>query len=785
MWNPEKSNDKDLLWIYWHVISLAYSVESWFFDNSTIWLTWEWWNGKTKIMNLTKDVIKKEYGGKYVIIDINPWEYSENVDFLDILLKEFWKSITWIEKVSVYINYWKIFLSILMVLVLILAIWWIFYVVWYIFYNLFFQWQSLKSMLDIWQGITFFVSPLLIFFSYIYIKTDFSFINEYLLIWEKKDRFKQIIDKKIKTKIFSKKNNEKIIFFIDDLDRCTSKQVMNILKTIVLFWNQKNSIFILWYDEKIIIENLKKELSHIKNEYDDEDNKIKLYIEKVINLQIFIPQIDKTDVSNYIDWNFNEDYSLKIENLDYSLKFLKEKDEWIKKQFLESKDFKSNLFDLINSKTPRWINTWYRTVYYSFIYLLVLKSYWYINFDPDINLLLKASILKQKFWKDFNDILLMEKSIFVINNIFKIIKQRDELNKIIHKLKKEKGKLEKEKLFNSQFSYNEILKILRDMYLNKEGDNFSMEDISDKIYEKTTFIKWVLEETIKKEKSKSLLLHYNQLIISFENEFWKYKDIKDEINENQLKIVEKNQKELIQIFSFDEIELENFINYYYNPPKINNWLFISFINVNNQQIDSKKMKELLLEYINLKDENSEESEKIMFFLSKNLILEKEKVNNLYKVKKTFIDLRGDKIFFCKLIEKIILDLEKYFNKNKDIFTSNNNKKSYIWFENIKSVIIAISRLLELSNHENINIKLFENDFMKKYFEFVIKLDLHYRIKEIWDIMLLDKFNPGLLKYYDTINKSISSKKWNKFLKDYLIKNKSKLSDKKKEVLWIK
>jgi hypothetical protein len=39
-------------------------------------------------MNLTKDLIKEKYNSKYLIIDINPWEYNENTDFFDILIKK-------------------------------------------------------------------------------------------------------------------------------------------------------------------------------------------------------------------------------------------------------------------------------------------------------------------------------------------------------------------------------------------------------------------------------------------------------------------------------------------------------------------------------------------------------------------------------------------------------------------------------------------------------------------------------------------------------------------------
>lgn len=767
MWNPEnwttKDKNKDLLWIYWHVISLVYSINKWLFDNSTIWLTGEWWNGKTKIMNLTKNLInkKEEYKDKYFIIDINPWEYDENINFFDILLKSFF----WGNK-----NTFKSFLEknrdIISDIVFIISLF--FLTIFFLeleneVYNIIIIIKKWILWLGLLGIITFFITNKDIL-KYLYDKTKIWFIFKYSGIWSEKERFEKLILEK-------EHEWKKIIFFIDDLDRCSEKQVVNILKTIVLFWNQKNSVFILWYDENIIIEKLKKELN-LKD-----DISVKSYIEKIINLQIPIPKIDKNDVSNYIDWNINAQWDFNIINLDLPLKFLKMKELWIEEQF-QNKEFKDDLFDLINSKTPRWINTWYRTVYYNFIYLIVLESYWYITFEPDINLLLKASILKQKFWDIFNKILLSQNSNNTIINIFDIIKQRDNLNNILLKLKKEKNKLEKEWLFKKYFSYNIVLKTLKEYYSDKVDDSHTLEKMSDSIYEET----FKLKDLILKEKNPKLQ-KYHDLISNFEDDFWKYEWLKDSIDENYLNFIETNQKELIEIFSFNKSDISNFINYYYNPPKINNWLLVKFINLQNnwEKITYFKLKKLLIEYIRIEDDSNNESEKIMIFLCKNLVFKKDK--NWPKVKIIFEELKKDKIFFWKFIQKLILDLDNYFKKNEWHFNlSENNKRKYNSFENIKLVISVISKLLKLENSEKINSTIFENNFMKNYFLIVIKLNLKHRIKEFIDIIILDKFNPWLFKYYLLLNASINNWKWNKYLNDSLQKNFDILNPKKQEII---
>ena len=179
--NEKISGKKDLLWIYGQVIALVYLLNNNSFQNkSVIWLTWEWWNWKSTMMNLIRNLIEKKYEKSYKTISINPWEYNEEVDFFDILLKEFWQKISFKDKMIKYVNYIYIFKNIFWTFYILLLIWWILFVVLYIIYNLFFYWQTLNWMLEILKNIIFLISPFFIYLSYIYIKTDFSFLNQYL-----------------------------------------------------------------------------------------------------------------------------------------------------------------------------------------------------------------------------------------------------------------------------------------------------------------------------------------------------------------------------------------------------------------------------------------------------------------------------------------------------------------------------------------------------------------------------------------------------------------------------
>jgi len=63
-------------------------------------------------MNLIRNLIEKKYEKSYKTISINPWEYNEEVDFFDILLKEFWQKISFKDKMIKYVNYIYIFKNI-------------------------------------------------------------------------------------------------------------------------------------------------------------------------------------------------------------------------------------------------------------------------------------------------------------------------------------------------------------------------------------------------------------------------------------------------------------------------------------------------------------------------------------------------------------------------------------------------------------------------------------------------------------------------------------------------
>lgn len=817
----EKPSNKDLLWIYWHVIALIYSLNSWFFNNSVIWLTWEWWNWKSTMMNLIKNSINEKYDEKYDVIQINPWEYKDDIDFFDILIK---KLFIWYKKLFINFlnkNFEKIikygFCFIILCLIIIV----------FGFYQQIKEiYQNISSLL-IWLWFFWLITLILAqkdILKYLYWKTKIWFIFNYTQIWEESKRFKELILERTKS-------GKKIIFLVDDLDRCSPKQVENILKTIVLFWNQKDTIFILWFDEKIIIENLKKVLE-LKDMSDDE--KIKAYIEKIVHLQIPIPQIDQNDVSNYIDSKLKKWVDFNIENINLSIDYLDDKKELIEKQLAED-SFKNDLFEMISLKTPRGINTSFRTIYYNWIYLSVLEYYWYFNLI-DIEILLKTSILKQLYWNVFNYLFSLKNIEEIFTTIFYILNYENILKNNIDK--KELKILEKKYL-------SDFISVIEDVFYNQKNETdilkqknifeAKLSNIKNEIEKQTNILnelQYRLEkQNLKKEEKEELRKKINtsrsdenrrllklelfstELNNDEKEKLWT-KTKKIEIDISQLSDEEKyldyfdenykklfdichnlilNRKKLKNIFpqhekckyflndilfweyhkksslynifcSKDESKLETNLDTfkkYYNPPKLNDILLIKITNsIEKQNLDD--FTQWLRLYLDI-DKKEISSQKAICLLNNSIFIKDKKVEKLLKELEI-----TNKILFWKLLNKLLDDIEYYFNLRNNI---NNN---------LEKILTSFSKILWLQEIDNDSkkIKLFQMDLIKRYVRIILQLNLQYRIKEIWDIMILDKFNERLFKYYLNMNLW----KWWAYLKKYLIKNKDELSEKKREIL---
>lgn len=121
-------------------------------------------------------------------------------------------------------------------------------------------------------------------------------IEDNKCLWEKIDEFE---------KEYSKINfdNKKLVVFLDDLDRCESENIINLISSIKLLLSvNKNIIFIIGIDKKAVTLAL-------KNKYNNDFNKADEYLEKIFPINF--------SINNNINVKNFEDSIVKIMNVSH------------------------------------------------------------------------------------------------------------------------------------------------------------------------------------------------------------------------------------------------------------------------------------------------------------------------------------------------------------------------------------------------------------------------------------------------------------------------------------
>lgn len=88
-----------------------------------------------------------------------------------------------------------------------------------------------------------------------------------------------------------------LVVLIDDLDRCNPERIIETLEAIKLFLSVENTTFIIAADENVIQYAIKKKYPKTN---DSEPDISKEYIEKIIQLPIYIPELSSKDIENYL-----------------------------------------------------------------------------------------------------------------------------------------------------------------------------------------------------------------------------------------------------------------------------------------------------------------------------------------------------------------------------------------------------------------------------------------------------------------------------------------------------
>lgn len=135
---------------------------------------------------------------------------------------------------------------------------------------------------------------------------------------------------------------ENVIVLIDDLDRCQPDRIIETLEAIKLFLSVEKMTFIIAADENVI--QYAKKYPPIENYTVNLD---KEYIEKIIQLPIYIPELSSKDIENYLMLLVVQEYC-NIDQFKEFLKKIKEEKLLISNDVIDVQKIKTIAIDYIN-----------------------------------------------------------------------------------------------------------------------------------------------------------------------------------------------------------------------------------------------------------------------------------------------------------------------------------------------------------------------------------------------------------------------------------------------------
>lgn len=121
---------------------------------------------------------------------------------------------------------------------------------------------------------------------------------------------------KFATLVQSYATPNRLVVFVDDLDRCMPEKAIEVLEAIKLFLDATNCIFVLGLDQEVIARGIEVKYKELGAKQDD-DSQQKFtiegarYLEKIIQLPFQIPPVEQTDMGNFVeglsaDWPHEE-----------------------------------------------------------------------------------------------------------------------------------------------------------------------------------------------------------------------------------------------------------------------------------------------------------------------------------------------------------------------------------------------------------------------------------------------------------------------------------------------
>lgn len=126
-------------------------------------------------------------------------------------------------------------------------------------------------------------------------------------ILELKDKFQQAVDEKIK-----KENKNRVVVFVDDLDRLQPEKAVELLEVLKLFLECNDCVFVIAVDYDVVTRGIRQ-----KYGLDVSEEKGKSFFDKIIQLPFKVP-VAQYDIKNYV-LNSLQNMDISVSDSDIDL----------------------------------------------------------------------------------------------------------------------------------------------------------------------------------------------------------------------------------------------------------------------------------------------------------------------------------------------------------------------------------------------------------------------------------------------------------------------------------
>jgi hypothetical protein len=119
-----------------------------------------------------------------------------------------------------------------------------------------------------------------------------------------RDRFEKLVERHVVS------NGERLVVFVDDLDRCLPEKAIEVLEAIKLFLEVPGCVFVIAVDQKVIVEGIRVRYRDFALRDGGEDGNLPIdgadYLEKIIQVPFHLPPVTKEGMAEFIRQVSNE-----------------------------------------------------------------------------------------------------------------------------------------------------------------------------------------------------------------------------------------------------------------------------------------------------------------------------------------------------------------------------------------------------------------------------------------------------------------------------------------------